>query len=325
MYRIWFERPLPPVFAPLLDGIATAAWASTPDRNDIAASAQNADAIIASARIRYDAEFFDQVPTLRVVSRTGIGVDNISLADATARGIAVCNTPDVPSTSTAEHAILLMMALLKQLPFWQNVLRLPERRDFFTAYDGIQAEGLQLGVVGLGRIGSRVARIGKAIGMQVIGFDPYCPSDRPVELGIEAATSLEDVLATADVVSLHLPATPETYHLLNAERLAMMKPGSFLVNTARGTLVDETALLDALDSGHLRGAGLDVFNHEPPPPDHPLVQRANVIATPHIGGATTVTKERLWREAIFQALQVLRGERPPNLVNAEVWPLPERS
>ncbi len=324
MYRIWCERPLPPTFAPLLEGVATATWAPTTDSAAVMESLQGAQAIIASSRIRYDAQFFDQLPSLRVISRTGIGVDNITLADATARGIAVCNTPDVPSIATAEHAILLMLALLKDLSHWQGVLRLPERKDFFSAYNGMQAEGLQLGVVGLGRIGSRVARVARALEMRVVGFDPFCPPERPVELGIEFASSLEDLLATSDVVTLHLPATPETYHLLNAERFAQMKPGSYLVNTARGTLVDEDALINALETGHLRGAGLDVLNLEPPSPDHPLLHRQDVIVTPHIGGATVATKERLWREAINQALQVLRGERPPNLVNAEVWQLGEK-
>jgi D-3-phosphoglycerate dehydrogenase len=321
LYRIWFERPLPAIFAPLLEGIATPSWATPPFDDSIAATLNGVNAIVASARIRYNAAFFEQVPSLRVVSRTGIGVDNINLADATAYGVAICNTPDVPTAATAEHAVALMMALMRQLRVWEDVLRQSERRDYFTAYDGVQADGAQLGVIGLGRIGSRVARVGKALGMAVIGYDPFCPVDRPIELGITSTSDLGELLSTSDVVTLHLPSTAETYHLLDAARIAQMKPGSFLVNTARGTLVDEAALLDALNSGQIRGAGLDVFDREPPPYDHPLVQHPNVISTPHIGGATVQAKDRLWREAIAQALQVLSGERPPNLVNPDVWPV----
>jgi phosphoglycerate dehydrogenase-like enzyme len=139
---------------------------------------------------------------------------------------------------------------------------------------------------------------------------------------VELAPTLEAILATADAVSLHLPLTPETHRLMNGERLALMKPGAILINAARGGLVDETALLDALERGHLQGAGLDVFEREPPAPDHPLLQRLDVVATPHIAGATIAGKDRVWQVAIQQALQVLRGERPPHLLNPAVWPLP---
>jgi D-3-phosphoglycerate dehydrogenase len=130
------------------------------------------------------------------------------------------------------------------------------------------------------------------------------------------------VLQSADIISLHAPLTDETRHLINAERLAQMKPGAYLINTARGGLVDERALIEALESGHLHGAGLDVFEHEPPNPSSPLLHRDDVIATPHIAGGTAASKGRLWSVAITQALQVLRGERPSHLVNPEVWPLP---
>lgn len=321
MYRIWFERPLPPQYQDLLDNVAIAVESGGKTADSMMSTLSGVEAIIASARIRYDGAFMDQVPTLRVISRTGIGVDNISISDATARGIAVCNTPDVPSTSTAEHTILLMLAIMKHLNRWENVWKHPERRDFFSTYQGLQVEGLRLGVVGLGRIGSRVAKIALAMGMNVLGFDPYISAEPAAELGIQLADSLEILLSSADVVSLHLPVNDETRRLMNAERLALMKPGSFLVNTARGSLVDEAALLAALESGHLAGAGLDVLDPEPPSPDNALLHREDVIVTPHIGGATLASKDRLWREAIAQALQVLQGERPNNLVNPEVWPL----
>lgn len=319
MYRIWFERPLPPQYQSLLDNIAVEVGYGNLPADALANSLSGVDGIIASARIRYDAAFMDQVPTLRVISRTGIGVDNISIPDATARGVAICNTPEVPSTSTAEHTVMLMLAVMKHLNRWENVWKNPERFDVFNAYQGMQAEGLSLGVIGLGRIGSRVAKVARALGMEVLGYDPYLSAEKAAELGIQLIPDLNTVLAAADIVTLHVPVSDATRHLMNAERLALMKRGAILVNTARGTLVDEAALIAALDSGHLAGAGLDVLEREPPPPEHTLLHRDNVIVTPHIGGVTMASKDRLWREAIGQALQVLRGERPPNLVNPEVW------
>jgi D-3-phosphoglycerate dehydrogenase len=156
--------------------------------------------------------------------------------------------------------------------------------------------------------------------MRVAAYDPFIPADQIARLGYTAAATVEDLLQTSDVVSLHIPATTDTYRIMNAERIALMKSGAYLVNTALGSLIDEAALLAALESGHLRGAGLDVFDPEPPDADNPLLHRPDVIATPHIGGVTVASKARLWSEAIVQSLQVLRGERPPNLCNPDVWP-----
>lgn len=319
MFRIWFERALPPQYAPLLDGVAVALGpaSATPDTPLIALP--DAQAIIASARIRYDGALMDQAPGLRVISRTGIGVDNISIPDATARRIAVCNAPDGPTISAAEHAVTLMLAVAKQVKRIEGLLRRGGTRDYFNEYQGLEVHGLRLGLIGVGRIGGHVARIGRALGMTVMAYDPYVSADRGMELGIALVPTLEAVLRTADIVSLHLPLTAETRRLIDAERLARMKPGAILINTARGGLIDETALLDALERGHLRGAGLDVFDPEPPPPDHPLLRRDDVVATPHIAGVTSASKDRIWRTAITQALQVLRGERPPHLVNPEAW------
>ena len=319
MYRLWFERPMPSVYAPLLDGVAVAIGPESVNSDNPLAALPDAQAIIAGARIRYDGALMDQAPALRVISRTGIGIDNLSLEAATARKIAVCNTPDGPTISTAEHAIALMFAITKFLKRNEDSLRDGRKHDFFGENQGLELAGRQLGVVGVGRIGGRVARVALALDMKVLVYDPYLGPERLAEMGVALAPTLETLLATSDVVSLHLPATAETRHLINAERLALMKPGAFLINSARGTLIDEAALIAALDSGHLGGAGLDVFDPEPPRPDNPLLHRDNVVATPHIASATPAGKDRMWRTAITQALQVLRGERPPHLCNPEVW------
>jgi len=313
LFRIWCERALPPAYQPLLNGFAVAVG---PEENDLMGS----HAIIAGARVRYDAAFMDRYPSLRVIARTGIGVDNISLPDATARGIAICNTPDAPTTSTAEMAITLMLAAAKHLKKVEFAALEGKTRNFFNEYQGVEVAGMRLGLVGLGRIGGRVAIVAKALSMVVSGYDPYATAGRAAELGVEIAPDLESLLRNSDVISLHIPATPETHHLMNAERLAMMKPGAYLVNTARGSLVEEAALIAALDSGHLSGAGLDVYDPEPPNPQNPLLYRADVICTPHVGGITVNSRDTLWREALGQSLQVLGGERPPHLVNPDMWP-----
>jgi len=316
VYRIWFERAPSPSFMHLLDDAVSLLGPAnaTPETPFIALP--SAEGIIAAARLRYDDAVMAQAPGLRVIARVGIGVDNIDLEAATRRGIAVCNAPDGPTISTAEHTILLLLAVVKELRQIDRLMRQGGKVDFFNAYHGREACGLTLGLVGVGRIGGQVAKIAHTLGMQVLAFDPFAPVDRPAALQVERTASLEALLRQSDVVSLHLPLSAATYQLIDAARIAQMKPGAYLINTARGGLVDEAALLAGLEQGHLRGAGLDVFHHEPPDPSHPLLQRDDVIATPHIAGVAEEAKQRLWHTAIKQVLQVLRGERPQYLVNS---------
>lgn len=302
-FKIWCERPIPERFASLLEGVAS-----------VVADASGADAILAAARVRYDDAFFAGLPTLKVISRTGIGYDNICVPDATARHIAVCNVPDGPTVSTAEHAIALLLAVTKKIKTAERRLLRGEKGDFFTTHNGIELAGKTFGVVGFGRIGRHAAELASGFGMRVLVHDPFARVEAH-----EHVASLDELLRAVDAVSLHLPLTSETHHLINAEKLSLLKRGAVLINTSRGGIVDENALLASLESGHLQGAGLDVFENEPPPPDHPLLNREDVVATPHIAAATEAAKERLWRTAIGQVLQVLRGERPTNLVNPEVW------
>jgi D-3-phosphoglycerate dehydrogenase len=177
----------------------------------------------------------------------------------------------------------------------------------------------QLGLVGLGRIGSHVARVTQALGMKVATYDPYLAPEKAASAGIELVDSLEKLLGMSDVVSLHLPLTDENRQFMNAERFGQMKKGSIFINTARGGHVDESALVDALDSGHLFGAGLDVTDPEPPPAGSPLFGRSNVVITPHIASATVTGKLRIYEMAMEEAMRVLRGDRPHHLVNPEVW------
>lgn len=321
MYGFWCERPMPSEFVGFLEDVGTVIGSGSVSTSGFweATDQQQVHVIVASASSLFDDAFMAKVPNLKVISRTGIGVDKVAVGAATARGIAVCNAPDVPTRATAEHAITLMLAVTKHLHSVDRALEKGERRDFYSEHRAVEIEGLRLGVVGLGRIGQKVAQYGRGLGMLVSGYDPYLSPERFAALHIEYAPTLESLLNVADVVSLHLPATPDTLGLMNATRLAQMKQGAYLINTARGSLVDEKALLAALESGHLHGAGLDVFEPEPPSPDNPLLHRPDVVATPHIAGVTQTSRDNFWREAIGQAVQVLKGIKPLNLVNPEVW------
>jgi D-3-phosphoglycerate dehydrogenase len=312
-FRFWFERPPPTEYAELLDGCGVIIGSHKTSRDRLAAVV-DAQAIVASARVRYDANLMDRAPQLRVISRTGMGLDNIAIDEASARGIAICNVPDGPTVSTAEHTIALMLAVAKQLAPAGQAIR-DGRGDFFNEYQGVEVAGLCLGLVGFGNIGSRVAPMAKGLDMRVMAFDPFVDRAHMEAMGVECAPDLETLLATADVVSLHTPLTDDTRLIINTKSLAQMKRGSILVNAARGGLVDEVAVLRALERKHLRGAGLDVFQTEPPDPTNELLRRDDVVVTPHIAGATVASKDRLWRTAITQALQALRGERPAHLVN----------
>jgi phosphoglycerate dehydrogenase-like enzyme len=263
---------------------------------------------------RWDAARFDLAPRLEVLARTGIGVDAVDLPEATRRGVVVVNTPEGPTVSTAEHTIALIMAVTKTLPVHQRRLR-EASGDYAGRSDAIELNGLTLGLMAYGRIARRVARMARAIGMHVIAHDPYVIApDEEVTM-----VSFDELLDRADVVSLHAPLLPETAYCIGADQFAAMRRGAVFVNCARGGLVDHDALLAALDAGHLFGAGLDVTDPEPLPPDHPLLHREQVVVTPHVASATVVGKQRMVDMAVEQVLMVLRGERPPNVVNPEVY------
>lgn len=275
----------------------------------------NAGGIVASQHV-YTGELMDLAPGLRVIARTGIGYDKVDIAAATARGIAVCNTPDAPTISTAEHTIALMLMVTKNVKRSESELQ-GGGSDFYARHTGIELEGRTLGLVGYGRIARRVATIARGFGMSIAAYDPYLDdADFP---DATRCDSLEELATGSDVLSLHVPLTADNANLVGEALLAAMKPGAILVNTARGGLVDLAALEAALDSGHLFGAGLDVTDPEPLPSAHPLLHRLDVVVTPHVAAGTAGAKRRIFQAAFDQVLQVLDGTRPQSLVNPEVW------
>ncbi|MFL6593052.1 MAG: phosphoglycerate dehydrogenase [Luteimonas sp.] len=241
------------------------------------------DALLVRSATSVDAASLEQAASLRVIGRAGAGVDTIDVDAATARGIAVMNAPDGNTLAAAEHALSLLFALARHVPRADAGMKAGQWPK--AGLTGFELEGKRLGVIGLGRIGGTVARKARALGMDVAAYDPFLPSSAAGQVSVPLKP-LDELLAWADVVTLHIPRTRDTTHLLNAETLARMKPGGYLVNAARGGLVDETALLDALDNGHLAGAALDTFATEPLPADSPLRSHPRLVLTPHLGAST---------------------------------------
>ena len=297
--RIWIDRTPPPEVV-------------IPPDVELVDGPEDADGVVVAADRPWDDAACRRLPDLKVVARSGIGYDNVNPAELAAHGVAACNTPDAPTVSTAEHALALMLAVAKGLKMSEGRLAAGTARGpgRLVGPGALELDGRVLGLVGCGRIGSLLGRYAEALGMSVLVYDPYLESTPVGEL-----VALDQLWAESDIVSLHAPATPETHHIVNAESLAAMRPGVVIINCARGGLVDQEALLAALDTGHVAGAGLDVTEPEPLPPDHPLLGRANVVVTPHVASTTTVGIVRLVGQALEQALIWLRGGTPEHLLD----------
>jgi D-3-phosphoglycerate dehydrogenase len=262
-----------------------------------------ADAAIVRAASTVDAAMLDRMPALKVLARTGVGTDLVDVAEAARRGIPVVITPGTNTTSVAEGVFAHLLATVKRLSTLTTLVRDGRwnERGAITVGD---LDGATLGIVGFGRIGSRVARIATAFDLQVRAYDPY--ADIPAEI---RCNSVEELLAASDFVTLHAPLTAESHHLINADRLALMRPGSVLVNCSRGALIDLDAAYDALQSGRLAGFGLDVYDPEPPE-HHPVFDHPNTVLTPHLMGFTQRAMALTIQAAVQGAAAVLRGEQP---------------
>jgi len=277
------------------------------------------EGVILCAGLRMGAAEMDRAARLEVIARHGAGVDIVDVEAATQRALPVTFTPYGPTESTAEHALMLMLAVARRLPQLDRAVR----RGEFGIRDrvvGRELEGKRLGVVGFGRIGRRVGEIcARGLNMTVLYYDPFVES--PAHLGYPA-TRVDDLVELAgqvDILTVHSPLTNRTRHLVSRAVIGAMKPGAILINTSRGPVVDEAALIEALQTGRLGGAGLDVYEQEPPDPDNPLFQMDQVALTPHLASFTDEGRRRMGLMAVEDALRVLRGERPLHLVNPQVW------
>ncbi|MHB8577105.1 MAG: 2-hydroxyacid dehydrogenase [Dehalococcoidia bacterium] len=249
------------------------------------------------------------LPDLRLIAVFGTGTDNIDLAAADRLGIVVTNAPGANARSVAEHTIALLFATVRAIPAHDRELR----AGLWQHHDGVELEGKTIGVVGLGNIGGRVARMAGALDMRVLGWSLTHDEDRAARLGV-TLVELDDLLRGSDIVSLNVALSDRTRGLIGARELALMKPGAFIINTARGALIDELALVAALREGRIAGAGLDVFGTEPLPVDNPLLALENVVVAPHTGWVTHEAKRRLLATPVRNIAEYLAG-RPVNVVN----------
>ena len=286
-------------------------WVDGPDREKLLAAVPEADALLVRSATTVDAEVLDAAPRLKIVARAGVGLDNVDVKTATERGVLVVNAPTSNIHSAAEHALALLLSAARQIPAADASLR--EHAWKRSSFSGTEIFGKTVGVVGLGRIGQLVAQRLAAFEAHIVAYDPYVSAARAAQLGIELL-SLDELLGRADFISVHLPKTPETAGLIDKEALAKTKPGVIIVNAARGGLIDEAALADAISSGHVRGAGLDVFSKEPCT-DSPLFELAQVVVTPHLGASTEEAQDRAGTDVAASVKLALAGEFVPDAVN----------
>lgn len=280
---------------------------------ELVARVHDADALVVRSATKVTRAILEAAPRLKVVGRAGVGVDNVDVDAATARGVVVMNAPAGNTTTTAELAIALMLALARNVARGDRAVRAGEWK-LRGKLSGSEISGKTLGVVGLGRIGRVVATRGLGLAMKVVAYDPYLAGQRSPLEGVELLP-LDELLARADFVSLHVPYSDETRNILSRERIFAMKPGARLVNCARGGLVDELALAEALAAGRLKGAALDVFESEPPPKDHPLLAREDVILTPHLGASSEEAQRNVALEIAQQVSEFLLEGVARNAVN----------
>ncbi|WP_297475889.1 D-2-hydroxyacid dehydrogenase [Thermococcus sp.] len=274
-----------------------------PDEERLIELVKDVEAIVVRSKPKVTRRVIEAAPKLRVIGRAGVGLDNIDLEAAKERGIKVVNSPGASSRSVAELVFGLLLAVARKIAFADRKMR--EGVWAKKQCMGIELEGKTIGVIGFGRIGYNVAKIANAFGMRVLLYDPYPNEERAREVGGTFA-SLEDLLKESDVVTLHVPLVDATYHLIDEERLKLMKPTAILINAARGAVVDNNALVKALQEGWIAGAGLDVYEEEPLPKDHPLTRLDNVVLTPHIGASTEEAQMRAGVQVAEQIVEILK-------------------
>jgi D-3-phosphoglycerate dehydrogenase len=273
------------------------------------------DALIVRSATQVSAALLDKAENLKVVGRAGIGLDNVDVDAATRQGVLVVNAPTSNVLSAAEHTLALLLAQARNVP--QAHSALVDGKWEREQWQGVELHGKTLGIVGLGRVGTLVAQRASAFGMRLVAYDPYIAPNRAAQMGVGLFETVDEVCARADFLTIHLPKTPETAGIIGVQQFALMKPGVRIVNTARGGLVDEAALVDALEAGTVAGAAIDVFDGEPVT-EHGLFRFSNVVVTPHLGASTAEAQDKAGLTIAEQVLLALRGEFVPFAVNLDV-------
>jgi D-3-phosphoglycerate dehydrogenase len=277
---------------------------------------QGCDAVIASSE-PYNARVFAACPQLKLVARCGVGTDAVDMAAAAAAGVVATNTPGAMTEAVADYTFALMLGISRRLPESDTLMR----SGGWGEFRGVLVYGKTLGLVGVGRIGQAVAERAKGFSMRILAYDPILQATGKADPAIEFVT-LEELLAQSDYVSAHVPSLPETVKMFNADRFAQMKPTAYFINTARGTLVDETALVAALQGGVIAGAAIDVYAKEPCPADSPLRQAPNCVLTPHNAFNALESTIEMSRQSAQSVLDLMQGRLPENLCNPAVWDSP---
>jgi len=277
-------------------------------KDELLAIIEGYEALIVRGRTKVDKEVIERAERLRIIVRAGVGLDNIDLEIANERGIIVRNTPSAPSRAVAELTVGLILSVLRGIP--HGDLSMKQGEWIKRRLIGGELYGRIVGIIGFGRIGREVAKLVKCFGAKVLAYDVIDISESARELGVNVAESLEELLSKSDIVSIHVPLTPKTHHMINEEKLKLMKKGSILVNTSRGAVVNTRALLKALREGWISGAALDVLEHEPPrePWEKELVSLSNVVVTPHIGAQTVEAQRRASIEAAEIIIEFFEGK-----------------
>jgi D-3-phosphoglycerate dehydrogenase / 2-oxoglutarate reductase len=310
---------LSPAGIALLEASFEVRYTDGADRTKLLPALADADAVIVRSATRIDAEAIAHAPRLRVVARAGVGLDNVEVEAATKAGVMVVNAPASNVVSAAEHAVALLLALARNIPQAMASLTAGEWKR--SAYTGVELQDKVIGILGLGRIGALVAERLAAFEMRVIAYDPYVPAARPTQLGVRMV-SLDELLAEADFITVHLPKNAETTGLIGDRELRLVRPGVRIINAARGGIVDESALADALREGRVAGAGIDVYTHEPCT-DSPLFALDNVVVTPHLGASTAEAQEKAGTQVARSVRLALDGEFVPDAVNVQGGPVAE--
>lgn len=270
------------------------------------------DALLVRSQTTVTERVMEAGVKLKAIGRAGVGVDNIDLAAATTKGIIVINAPDGNTITTCEHTFAMMMALARHIPqaYAKTVDGNWDRKSFL----GVELRNKKLGVFGLGRIGIEVAKRAAVFGMTVLGYDPFMSEERANQLGIKLV-SIDEIIRTADFMTVHTPLTKETRHMIGKPQFDVMKPGMRIINCARGGIIDESALIEALDQDIVAGAAFDVFEQEPPAKDHPFFTHPKMIVTPHLGASTAEAQENVALDVSEQVIRILRNEPFKNAVN----------
>jgi D-3-phosphoglycerate dehydrogenase len=284
-------------------------------REETMAAAPTADALIIRSGTTVDAEMLAAASQLKVIARAGVGVDNVDLEEATRRGVVVMNTPDGNTISTAEHTLGLMLALARHIP--NSYVTMNEGRWDRKQFTGVELRGKTLGIIGFGRIGRAVAQRARAFEMTIVAYDPFVDAATAKPLGV-SMIDLDTLYAQSDFITLHTVITDDTREMINAETIARMKPGVRIINAARGALINDDDLAVAIGSGQVAGVAMDVYQQEPPPPEHPLVGLQNVIHTPHLAASTTDAQVQVGVDAAQEVIDALTKGEYRNVVNPAV-------